>query len=95
MLYETAGKNLDLHIAILVQEEKIAVKFKYPTLTLILKSYGSVRVTFFKEKFKNVSHFCEAANTPVWTSGDVFPGFQIQNGQPYLHLAEVLMMNVP
>ena len=30
-----------------------------------------------------------------WTSGDIYPGFQCQSGQPYSYLAEACVMYVP
>ena len=34
--------------------------------------------------------------TPLfWNSGDVSSGFQIKSVEPYLHLAEVCLINIP
>ena len=46
------------------------------------------RNIFFQKILEDMSPFC-------WTSGDVYSGFQNQNGQPYSHLAEAYMLHVP
>ena len=39
---------------------------------------------FFKF-LEDISPFCRADDTLLWTSGDVCPGFQSQGGFPCLH----------
>ena len=42
-------------------------------------------------KLEDISPFCGATDTLFRTAGDVSPEFQIQSGQPYLHLAEAYL----
>ena len=36
--------------------------------------------SFFNIYLEDISSFCGATDTPVWTSGDICPGFQRQGG---------------
>ena len=50
---------------------------------------------FYKKILEDISPFCGATDTPVWTSSDVSSGLQSQSGQPYLHLAEMYVLHIP
>ena len=59
------------------------------------KESPRLKVNFLKKKKKFGGHkslFVGPLKPLFWTSGDVFSGFQSQDGQPYSHLAEAYVI---
>ena len=61
----------------------------------MLESFNTVTnaelFQLFLKIFGGLSPFCEATDTHVWTSGDVYPGFQSQGGSLVCFLTCVIL----